>query len=391
MDFGTLALIAVIGLLGPLIALPRAWHLPVVLGELVAGVVFGTTGFQVLKTEDPTFSFLADIGFALVMYVAGSHVPIRDPNLRRGLPLALGRVAIVGIVAAGLAMAVSGGFHVDHAPMYAVLMASSSAAIVLPFVDSLNLRGPAVVQLIPQVAVADAGCIVALPLAIAPDQAGRSALGALAVSVAALGVFIVLRALERNGVRRRVHHWSESRRFAVELRVCLAILFTLAFIATRTHVSVMLAGFLFGMAVSATGEPRRLTKQLFALTEGFLGPLFFVWLGASLELRDLGRHPGYLLLGVLLGLSAVVAHLVPTVAGQPWSAGLLGSAQLGVPVAAATLGQQLGVLGPGEPPALLLGAMVTIAAATLGGSLLARRPAVAPDPPPAVAPDPPPG
>src|SRR5689334_25306039 len=37
--FLTLALIAVVALAGPLLALPVRWHLPVVLGELLAGIV----------------------------------------------------------------------------------------------------------------------------------------------------------------------------------------------------------------------------------------------------------------------------------------------------------------------------------------------------------------
>jgi Kef-type K+ transport system membrane component KefB len=33
-----------VAILGPLLALPRRWHLPVVLGELAAGIGLGTTG-----------------------------------------------------------------------------------------------------------------------------------------------------------------------------------------------------------------------------------------------------------------------------------------------------------------------------------------------------------
>lgn len=54
----------------------------------------------------------------------------------------------------------------------------------------------------------------------------------------------------------------------------------------------MLAGFFFGLAVAALGEPRRLARQLFTIIGGLLGPLFFVWLGASLQLPALGGHPG---------------------------------------------------------------------------------------------------
>jgi hypothetical protein len=51
--------------------------------------------------------------------------------------------------------------------------------------------------------------------------------------------------------------------------------------------------------------------------------------------------------------------------GQPLSMGALAAAQLGVPVAAATVGTQLHLLAPGEAAALMLGALVTIAVAIL--------------------------
>src|SRR5882724_8388309 len=98
MDFATLALIMLVGVLGPVLALPPRWHLPVVLGELAAGIVLGSTGLRVLHADNGTFTFLADIGFALVMFVAGSHVPIRNPNLRAGLRLGVLRAVAVGAV-----------------------------------------------------------------------------------------------------------------------------------------------------------------------------------------------------------------------------------------------------------------------------------------------------
>ena len=372
MDFATLALISLGGVLGPLLALPRRWNLPVVLGELVAGIVLGHTGIDVLHAGNATFTFLADIGFALIMFVAGSHVPVRDPNLRAGLRLGVLRAVLVGAVSVVPAIGVAHGFGTGHAALYAVLIASSSAALVLPIVDSLGLGGEAVLQMLPQVAIADTACIVALPLAIDPEHAGRAALGALAVLACAAVLFVALRRLERSGLRKRMHDVSEDREFALELRINLMILFALAALAVHTHVSIMLAGFSFGLAMAAVGEPRRLARQLFALTDGFLGPLFFVWLGASLDLRDLGRHSSFIVLGVLLGAAAVAAHGLMRLTGQPIRVGALAAAQLGVPVAAATVGSQLHLLEPGEAPALLLGALLTVAVAVISSGLLAR-------------------
>jgi Kef-type K+ transport system membrane component KefB len=393
-DFGTLALIVAAGLLGPLLSTRRNWRLPTVVGTLLAGVLLGRTGLQALDTTDPTFTFLAEIGFALVMFVAGSHVPVRDPRLRHGVGPGLARAALIGVVAGAAGLGLAAAFGTGNGAIYAVLMASSSAAIVLPIVDSLELTGPPVLQLLPQVAVADAACIVALPLVIDPARAGRAGLGALAVIAFAVVVFAVLWRGERSGLRRRLHRVSEERKFALELRISLLALFALAAVATWAHVSVMLAGFALGLAVAAIGRPRRLARQLFAISDGFFAPLFFVWLGASLNVRDLGEHPSLILLGVLLGVGALLVHLTGVLTRQPVSMAALSCAQMGVPVAAATLATQLGLLGPGEAPAMILGALITIGVTVLAGGAAARRQAREPSPaesattPEAGAPDP---
>jgi Kef-type K+ transport system membrane component KefB len=379
-SFLDLAVVCAVALAGPIIATPKRWHLPVVLGELLAGVVLGASGFGVLDASEPTFSFLGGCGFALVMFVAGTHVPVRDPRLRTALRTGAARAALVGLAALVLGYAVATLVGTSHALVYAVLMASSSAAIVLPTVDSLGLTGPDLVDLLPQVAIADSLCIVLLPLVIDTHHVVRAALGAAAVVVAGVVLFGLLRWVERSGLRNRVHDVSEDRQFAVELRVSLALVFAMAALAVAVHVSLMLAGFVSGLAVAAVGEPRRVAKQLFAVTEGFFGPLFFVWLGATLQLRDLVDHPSMVVLSICLGVGAALAHLAAVALRQPASYAMLASAQLGVPVAAATVGAQLHLLEPGEGAALVLGALVALAVAVSGGSLAARRrmPAAAP-------------
>lgn len=385
MTFAALALIMLAGLLGPVLSLPRALHVPVVIGEIAVGVVLGDTGTRTLHPSDRTFTFLANIGFALVMFVAGSHVPIRDARLRSAAGAGAVRAVAVAVVAVLVAVLLSHAFGTRHTALYAVLMASSSAALVLPIIDGARLSGPPVLSLLPQVALADAVCIVALPLAIDPKHAGRAALGSLAVVGSAAALFVILRYLERSGLRRRVHHVSEEHKLAIELRVSLIILCALAALAVRTHVSIMLAGFSFGLALAATGEPRRLARQLFALTEGFLGPLFFVWLGASLDLRALAHEPRYVGLGAALGVGALVCHAAMRLTGQPLAFGVLAAAQLGVPVAAVTVGTQLHVLRPGEPAGIILAALITVAAVAVAAAAAQRWSAPPSEPKPSQA------
>jgi Kef-type K+ transport system membrane component KefB len=370
--FQTLALVAVIGLAGPLLAAVPRMGVPVVVGELVAGIVVGRTGFGIVDPDNATFMLLANIGFALVMFVVGTHVPVRDASLRTALPKALLRAVLVGAVAAVLGVVLAHAFGTGHALLYAVLMASSSAALALPVIDSLGLTGPSVLSVTAQIAMADAASIVLLPLVIDPSRAPRAALGALAIVACALVLYVVLKYSDTNGLRKRLHHYSRQHNLALELRISLLILFGLAALAVFTHVSIMLAGFALGLVMSAVGEPRRLARQLLGVTEGFFGPLFFVWLGASLQVRELGDHPKFIALGVALGLGAVLAHCVGRLVGQPLTLAALAAAQLGVPVAATTLGIEQHLLVDGEPSALILGALITIGVTSVAGAIAKR-------------------
>ncbi|KLI10057.1 hypothetical protein ACT17_26430 [Mycolicibacterium conceptionense] len=89
-------------------------------------------------------------------------------------------------------------------------------------------------------------------------------------------------------------------------------------------------------------------------------------------MRELADHPEFILLALALGLGAVLAHGAGRLLGQPMTLAVFSAAQLGVPVAAATLGTEQHLLASGEPAALMLGALVTMATTSIAGGLAAR-------------------
>ena len=124
----------------------RSWRrvphlrIPVVVAELLLGIALGRTGFGIIDDTNPTLVLLANVGFALVMFVVGTHVPVRDSALRSAIPSALVRAVLVGAVAAGLGAGIAAIFATGHAALYAVLIASSSAALALPMINGLDGR-----------------------------------------------------------------------------------------------------------------------------------------------------------------------------------------------------------------------------------------------------------
>ncbi|HSN10943.1 MAG TPA: cation:proton antiporter [Propionibacteriaceae bacterium] len=374
MSLTLLALVGLVALTGPLLAGAARWRMPVVIGELLAGIAIGGSGLHLVDAADPMFTFLGEVGFAVTMFVAGTHVPVRDARLRPALLTGVLRAVGVGALSAAAGFGIATLFGTGHAGVYAVIMASSSAALVLPAVDQLGLGGDQLLPTLAQVAVADTACIVALPLAMDWRNASRAALGAGLVALLAVAVALALRWADETDHWDRLRETSKDQHLALELRISLVVLFGLAAVAALMHVSVLLPGFALGLAVSFAGEPHRLAKQLFAVAEGFLAPLYFVWLGASLSVAALVHDPHLLLLGLTLGVAAVLTHLALAVSRQHPLWAVSTSAQLGVPVAAATIGTSTGLLAPGESAALMLGALVTIGALTLATAMASRRP-----------------
>jgi Kef-type K+ transport system membrane component KefB len=70
-NFGTLTVIVLAGLGGPLLSLSGRRFVPVVIGEIVAGMLVGRTGLGVVNPANATISALGAVGFAMLMLTVG--------------------------------------------------------------------------------------------------------------------------------------------------------------------------------------------------------------------------------------------------------------------------------------------------------------------------------
>jgi Kef-type K+ transport system membrane component KefB len=374
LSFGTLALIVAVGLLGPALALlPSRISPPIVIGEIAAGVALGRSGTHSINPTQPTLAFLADIGFALLMFIVGTHLPVRENRLlrasRRGGIAVLITVALAAVGGPLIAWPAS----LNRPAIIAALLATSSAAIVLPIVQN-RFEGDCLV-LVAWVSALDLITVLAVPLVMATGGIGKAVGGSALVIVGAaliggLGWYL-------GGTRPvdRLQQASREHGFALDLRVSLLALFTLAWIAERFDTSVLIAGFAAGVAVAALGPPDRVAQQLIGLGEGFFVPLFFVVLGARLDLGALFRSRDDLLLLLMLTAGTVVVHVTTMLVMKlPLAYGLLGSAQLGVPSAIAAIGLTTHQLRPGQGAAIVGAAAISLAIAAVGATMAGYTP-----------------
>ncbi|HEU0192667.1 MAG TPA: cation:proton antiporter [Gaiellales bacterium] len=369
-----LTLIAGCGLAGPVLSAATRLALPVVVGEIIAGLVIGRTGFGVLDLSDPTLIFLSAVGFAMLMFVVGTRLPLRDERLRRALGRAVAATVLSFLVAAAIGWVIADASGIHHPALFLLLLAASSAAVVMPVLQERGLTSGPMLEVTAWVALVDVATIVAVPLALTPGRAIRIIAGGAAVTAAAVAVYLVIRALRHNPTVALVRGYSRDRRWAFDLRLSLVVLFGLAALAARFGTSTLVAGFAAGMIVAWAGEPERLSGQLLGVAEGFFVPLFFVTLGAQLNFRSLGSSHRDAALAAGLAACIVACHLlVAVVMRMPWPSGLLASAQLGLPAAVVALGMAEHLIGPGTAAAIVLAALISLGACSLGAALLARR------------------
>jgi Kef-type K+ transport system membrane component KefB len=374
MSLGTLALIGLCGLSGPLLSTLRRGAVPVVVGEILAGIVIGRTGLRILHTGDATLSFLSDVGFAMLMLSVGMNVPVRDRSVRAALPLGAGRALAVAGLAVGAGLLVVQIHGAAHPAVYAVLVASGSAAVVLPIVQDRGLDGPEVLSVIAQVTIADIGATLAIPFVLRPAKAGEAVIGSALVAGCLFAIYGLSRLLRGNDWVRALRHEGKRRRWAIDLRVALIVLFGLAWIARSTGASLLIAGFGAGLMVAAIGGPKRLSTEVLGIGGGFFVPLFFVVLGARLDLRGVFSDPAMLGLALALAALTLGAHLaVALTTRQRPAAALLASAQLGVPAAVAALGLSEGVITADQAGAIITAALISLAACAIGAALLRPR------------------
>ena len=262
-------MIVAVGLLGPLLALlPGRFAPPIVIGEIAAGVAIGHTGTGTLDPTQPTLVFLADIGFALLMFIVGTHIPIREKHLlaaaRRGVIATVVTIVLAAVLAPLVATIVS-----LHRPaIVAVLVATSSAAVVLPIVEN-HLEGDCLVLLF-WVSAIDIVTVLAVPLVLASGGVARALLGSLLVIAGAAAIGAAAWRVRGADATERLRNASQEHGFALDLRVSLLALFTLAWVAERFDTTVLIAGFAAGVMVAALGPPRRVARAADRSGRGFL-------------------------------------------------------------------------------------------------------------------------
>ena len=149
-NFYPLLLIVVLAFLVPLL-LSRFRSVPVVVGEIVAGVIIGISGLNLVE-HSTTIDVLGDIGLAFLMFLAGMEIDLKRLFQQSGQrsttesskPFNLLAVS-GGIYALTLVLAIPGGFFLNwlglesNPWLLVFILSATSLGVVLPVLKQRGL------------------------------------------------------------------------------------------------------------------------------------------------------------------------------------------------------------------------------------------------------------
>jgi len=301
--------------------------LPLVLGELLAGVILGPTVINIWSISWLThsaaadgvsvaavFKVLAEIGVVLLMFVAGleTDIGMMKSAVAPAFWSATGGVILPMVGGALLARRV--GFGWPEAIFLGTVLTATSVTITAHTLMNLNQLRSKVGSTILGAAVIDdvLGLIVlSLVIAIAPTMASGNAASWNSLSITLLKMVICLATMfligpsltrwaMRQAARLHGHH--------TEVAVALVIAFVLAFEAQWLGGMAAITGaYLAGLFVALTSAQEKVSQELHPMINSFFGPIFFVSIGLDVNARHLAGSFGFF---VLVLLVAIVGKIV---------------------------------------------------------------------------------
>jgi Kef-type K+ transport system membrane component KefB len=287
-------------------AVPRHLAPPVVVIELLLGIVVGPELLGVAKTDE-FIEFFSNLGLGMLFFFAGYEI---DFQRIKGRPLKLG--ALGWLLSVALAYGI-GGLLAAAGVVVSFLftgsaMATTAIGTLIPILrDNGELKTRFGTHLLAAGGAAEFGPILLVTLVLSTTNPAHEAAILVGFVLLALALALVSVRLAWRGWPALERTLEASSQLAV--RITVVLIFGLVLLASQLGLDLLLGGFVAGMIVRIALRGRELAvfeSKLTAVGFGFFVPFFFVSSGIEFDLAALGSAAALAKLLMFFGLFLVV-------------------------------------------------------------------------------------
>ena len=293
--------------------------MPVVLGELLAGIIVGPFAFgglpifngEPLVILDETVKHIGEIAAIVILFIAGLEITPREFLKGGAASFTVGSLGVIVPFFVGFYVFLTFGLEAIESMLVATALTATSIAITIQVLTELGKMQTKEARLILGAAIVDdILAIAALSVVTTMVQTGDTSPAIMDVTfliLKILGLFAVLLIASVLLVPRLLHIERLWRSEGSMEGVTTAAFFGAAGLAAFVGLSPIVGSFSVGMAVASTRVIKQVEEYVSKLGIIF-APLFFAIIGAHVDLRGVNIEVLYLS-GIIIAI-AVVTKLV---------------------------------------------------------------------------------
>jgi Kef-type K+ transport system membrane component KefB len=295
--------------------------LPIVLGELLAGIIVGPFALgslplidgEPLVVFDETVRHVGEIAAVVILFIAGLEITPRE-FLRGGVAaFTIGSVGVIVPFFGGYYAFAAFGIEALQSILIATALTATSIAISIQVLTELGRMQSKEARLVLGAAIVDdILAIAALSVVVSMVQTGNTEPAILDIALLimqVLGTFAAILVVSVLVIPRVLHTERLWKSKGSLEGIVTATFFAAAGIAAFLGLSPIVGAFAIGMAVASTRIIKQVREHVDKLQIIF-APLFFAIIGAQVDLRGVNLDVLFIS-GILIAI-AVVTKLVGT-------------------------------------------------------------------------------
>jgi Kef-type K+ transport system membrane component KefB len=312
-----LLLIAFVAMLAPLVAeLPTGFRLPVVVLEIVSGIIIGPHLLNLAKPEG-MIDILGDLGLAFLLFMVGLEI---DFDKIRGKPLSLAVGGwLLSLFTAMVCMFFFSMIGLIQAPplLAAVALSTTALGVLAPILrDRGELNSAFGTYMIAAAAAGEFGPLIIISLLLIPTHDtflhGLFMVTFIIIAFVAANIALNARTSRLIEIMRRTMQSSGQ----LPVRICILLQILFVALAAKFGLNIVMGAFAAGMVAGLVikgKEGEMLRQKLDAIGYGLLIPIFFIVAGMKFDVSALWSAPLAPLQVALLSGLLVLVRGVPVV------------------------------------------------------------------------------
>ncbi|EDW22769.1 sodium:proton antiporter [Bacillus pumilus] len=373
----SLVVVIIVAFFTPLLLHRFKLTIPVVVAEIIMGLIIGKSGLQLVVEHDAWLDTLSMLGFIFLMFLSGLEIDfssfeskkkarelpngLKEPNTFKAATIVfLGVFSISFILSYAFVLA---GF-IQNAFLMTLIISTISLGVVVPTLKEEKLMQTNIGQIILLVAVI-ADLVTMILLAVFSSIYGDGT-GNMWLLLLLFAAGILLYLFGRVFKTKSIFQSMSKGTVQIGTRAIFTLIIVLVALSESLGAENILGAFLAGVLVSLLSPNKELVQQLDSFGYGFLIPIFFVMVGVDLNIWALFKDPNIMIMIPLLFIALLISKLIPILYLKKWydmkkviGSGFLLTSTLSLVIAAATIGERLGVIDHKMSGALILVAILT--------------------------------